>query len=759
MRTVQTWVIGAAMLACGIAGTAGAVSPGGAKAEPKLPVPLAGLSGVTTSTAPIDVDAKVMEYDRSNNVIVASSNVIVRRGAEELRADAVRVNVATSDVEAQGNVVFTRPGGVWRGDFLKYNFETREWNTGAFSSRYDPFFVWAQSSSMTNDEYLLQRAYLTTCTNAHLHEHFHITCRELRVKPGQRMLGRHAVAYLGKVPIFYFPWMYRSLSDRGVGFSVEAGYSGRMGAFLLTSTKYWMTPNLRGVTQIDGRTERGVGVGQEVGWYSDDRLSHGAIYGYYINDQGVKKDYEGQDRDLVDADRYRLRFRHSEALSGRDSFLTDFNYLSDPYVVEDFFNHEYRGGYQPQNFVTLMHRGDNYAASLSAYKRLNDFYTAVDRLPEGNLDMTRQQVGQSPFFYESRNSVAYLNKLFAEPSTNVEDYSATRFDTAHMFYYPTRNFGFLNVIPRAGYRATYYSETVEPHTTTTFGPVTLTNVTALAGGGSVTSLVTEARSNSVTVLDPQGSGVRSLVELGMETSFRAFRVLDADETIFGTGLRHVVEPYANYTFVPKPNLTPDELYQFDSVDTLTRNDSVLFGLRNRLQTKRDQRVYDFLDVDVNTTYRFEDHPDEPFADVNVDAEFRPQDWLRFYGSASYNPYTSEVDKGDLRTRFNGDIWATSLEYYYRNNESSLGSIDLSWSPNKRWTYGVYERYEFETSRLEEQGYYLTHNLDCLAYRFGVNHLPGYTRTDGSQRSDEVRVSFQIWLNAFPNVRMGTTPRS
>ncbi len=758
MRTAKAWVIGAVIFA-----TAGAWAQTQAQAQAQAQTKglfgMAGLSAISTSAAPIDIDAQVMEYDRSNNVVVASSNVVVRRGTEEIRADAMKVNVTTSDVEAHGNVVFTRPGSVWRGTFLRYNFGTGEWNTGAFSSYFDPFFVRADASAKTNEEYVLRRAYLTTCTNEYHHEHFHIQCRELRVKPGDRMLGKHAVAYLGPVPVFYFPWMYRSLADRGVGFSAEAGYSGRMGAFLLTSTKYWMAPNVRGVTQLDGRSERGVGVGQDIGWYSSDRLSQGNLYGYYINDQGVDKDYEGGDRELVDSQRYRLRFKHNQTFSTRDYFLTDVNYLSDPYVVEDFFNHEYRGGYQPQNFATLMHRGDSYAASLSAYKRLNDFYTSVDRLPEGELNFTRQQVGESPFYYESRNSAAYLNKLWDERETDEEDYSATRFDTRHMLYYPSRAFGFLNLTPRAGYEATYYSETVKRREVTTFGPVITTNVTPLAGGGAVTSLVTQMQSNTVTVLDPQGSGVRSLYELGLESSFRAFKVLDVDETMFGTGLRHVVEPYANYTFSPRPNLTPDELYQFDSIDELDRNHSIKFGTRNRFQTKRDQRVYDFLDVDLNTTYWLEDHDDEPFGDINLDAEFRPDDWITVYGSVAYGPYDSLVHQGDLRTTVRGDVWTTSVDYYYRNEDSSLLSTDISYSPNKRWTFGVYERYEFEVSRLEEQGYYVSRTLDCLGYRFGVSHLPGYTRDDGSKRDDEFRVGFQLWVTAFPNVRVGTTPRN
>ena len=37
-----------------------------------------------------------------------------------------------------------------------------------------------------------------------------------------------------------------------------------------------------------------------------------------------------------------------------------------------------------------------------------------------------------------------------------EDYDAFRFDTSHRLYYPTKHFGWLNFIPRTGYRGTWY---------------------------------------------------------------------------------------------------------------------------------------------------------------------------------------------------------------------------------------------------------------------------------------------------------------
>jgi lipopolysaccharide assembly outer membrane protein LptD (OstA) len=742
-------------------------------------------SGAATSTVPVEVNAPMLDLAEGGKVMILSGGVTITRGEETLQADTVAINKVTQMAEAKGNVVFTRqepatltpatapqaltgraagvpqtrrpPALVWRGDTFQYNLQTGEWKTGAFDSYFDPFHVSAKDSRKDGDAYVLRNAVMTTCTNAPGHYHFTMSCRRARVYPGDHFTVRHMTLRLGRVPVFYFPWWYRSLSDRAVGFSIEAGYRDRMGAFLLTTTKYWMAPTLKGATEVDYRTERGPGVGQELGWRLKHEAGNGRLYGYYAPDQGADKDY-GDGREAVDSQRYRLSFSHGQTLSPRDYFLSDLTYLSDRYLLEDFFEKEYRDGFQPQNYAMTLHRGDAYSMSLSAYKRLNDFYEAVDRLPEAAVDVQRLQIADSPFYYESRNSAAFLQKLYPEEDGEAaeEEYSAARVDTAHRVYYPTRHFGFLNLIPRAGYRGTYYSETVERSIVTQAVTVVTTNLPA----GSTTPVVSSrVETNEVTTLNPAGSDLRSLFELGMETSFRAFKVLNNDPNLFGVGVRHVVEPYANYTFSPEPNLTPDRLYRFDEIDELDSRNDVRFGLRNRWQTKRSGRVSDVADVDVFTTYSFEERDeDEPFSTVGMESEFNLADWCQIYLDGQYDLYDDGLEELNGRIRLSGGSWRGDIEQRYLLDESNLLITDLAYAPNKGWEFGLYDRFEFEDSRLEEQGVFVTRTLDCLAFRVGGSYLPGYTRDDGTEREDDYRATFQMWLTAFPNVRLGSSRR-
>jgi len=415
-------------------------------------------------------------------------------------------------------------------------------------------------------------------------------------------------------------------------------------------------------------------------------------------------------------------------------------------VRRDFFDREYRRARQPENYVTLAHRREGFTVTALANMRLNDFYGNVNRLPEVSLDVFRRQLASSSVYYESETSVAGLERVWPEDSGD-EDYSAFRLDTSHLLYQPRQLDGWLNVIPRVGYRATYYTEAPAYVDTET---VTTESVTT----AGVTNMVTTT--NIVTSQVAGDAVLRHVFELGSEVSYKAFNtfVPAADGQ---PPWRHVVEPYANYSIRFEPNVLPDELYQFDSVDTLDEVHQLTLGVRNKLQTKRDGLAVDAADVNLFTTLKLNTEDDEPMLDlINLDSEFRPAPWMLLEVDGSYSLENSVLAR--LNSRFSlvrEDLWRIGIEHRYRDSESNLLAADATFYPNQKWAFNIFGRYEFEESRLEEQGGYVQRKLDCLGIRVGASVLPGYTRSDGTEREDEYRVLLEVWLTAFPEVGLGS----
>jgi len=688
----------------------------------------------SASLGEVEIRADRLEYEADRNLLVGVGNVVVRRGQEELRADCISVNTRTRDAYATGNVIFRRGRSVWRGQELTYNFRTGRGDFGAFSAFMDPYYIRAADSErVSSNEYLLRDVTITTCESEK--PDFLVRASSARIFGDERLKARNVVVFLGPLPVFYLPVWSQKLHREKTNLDVVPGYSSKMGFFLLTAYNYRLNPVLRAATHLDYRSRRGVGVGQDFRWEDPSHGYSGKLQLYYTSDDKPYEDDEEDEKELglVDSSRYRIKLEHTQQLTARDYLTLEGQYLSDPDVLEDFFNREYRQTRQPENRVALRHRGDYFTAGLELNARINDFYEQVERLPEATLVLPQQEIPGTPFYLEAENSAAYLRRVYPDYSDR-DDYDAFRVDVHPVISYPTRHFGFLNLIPSVGGRLTWYSSSREQETVTNTVSETVTNVEA-----GVTTVVERVTNRVDTVTREAGATTRTMLELGLETSFKAFRELVPPRGNEG-GLRHVVEPYAQYTYVPEPNVTAEELYQFDSIDRLGKEHTVRLGVRNKLQTKWSGRIHDLVDADISALYRIETEGDEDsLGPLDFNVELQPVKWISADVDGRYDLGESELSRVNLsataKEAWLGDV---TLEYDYRKDRRNLAGLGINLLPEARWSLSTYWRYEFDDQRLEEQSYYLQHKTECLGLGIGYEG-----------RGDEWTIWARIWLLAFP----------
>jgi LPS-assembly protein len=668
---------------------------------------------------PVDVTADRIQYDKHAALIEAIGNAVVRRGEETLKADYIRVNVDSGEANAVGHVKMVSPDGdVWTGEKLTHNFRTHRGEVPGLKMTMDPFRLIRseKAEQLDRNTFVIHDAVITTCTNAPSHLHYSVKAKKVTLVPDDYLEARHAFWYFGSVPVLYLPYFKRTFEDRGL--SLSAGYATELGAFVKSSYRYSVGGGIESEPHLDYYTRRGLGLGEELEWDIGGRHS-GDLFAYYIHDSYPD---EGEEED-IDNNRYRLSVRHRTGLGQRDYMMGQVQYWSDEDILEDFFESEYQESAQPENYLWYSYRGNGYLGSLIARFRLNDFYTHVNRLPEASFDLFETRIGDSSFYFESRNSGGYLEKVWEEGLDN-DEYSSVRFDSANKLSAVHKAFGFLNLVPRAAYRGTYYSETLEPG--------------AAGPGSSVTSAVSKSA----------GARLRSVAEFGQKVSFKAFKPLGDGE------MRHVAEPYADYTFRSDPTVDPEELYQFDNTDTLDKEHSLRIGMRNKIQTRQGNRPFDILDINGYTIYRFERGEDEPAARyVWFDAELRPSDRsvVEFDGRWDLEESGLENFNTQLRLAAPGNEWTASAEYRYtRDTRSLLNGVFTAW-PGRDWSFETQWRYELEKSRVEEQWFYAQRNLDCMSIKSGLGIMPGYTTDTGAKKEAEWRLIFELWLTDFPGV--------
>src|SRR5262249_17840539 len=110
---------------------------------------------------------------------------------------------------------------------------------------------------------------------------------------------------------------------------------------------------------------------------------------------------------------------------------------SDPYVTRDFFESEYRRDTQPSSFAEVTYTTRNFSLDALSVIQVNNFQETIERLPDVQLTGLRQQLGVSPFFYESSSSVGYYEHAFDNHLTaGTNNFSAFRADTFHQLLLP-----------------------------------------------------------------------------------------------------------------------------------------------------------------------------------------------------------------------------------------------------------------------------------------------------------------------------------
>jgi len=678
-----------------------ASSPGFGIAPVDAPPPVEPTLGLEEEA--VEVKADKLEY--IDRLLVGEGNVTFYQQGVSIRADHVAVNPDTGDVLALGNISARRGADVWTGEELDYNFKTKKGSFGSATLFFDPVYITADEiERISTNEYVLHNATITTCSPER--PAISVRAREVRLVDETFVKAKGATLLISDVPVFYMPYYQRHFDrDR---FITVFGYGGRVGGFLLTRTTFRPTDWLTTVTHVDYRTRRGIGLGQDFKWETPG--GSGAIRTYWLRDRNPYDDDDGAPGDphydLIDNNRWRVKITHHEEIrtNAQTYFDTEFNIVSDPDIIEDFFNEEFRNEANPENYAVLQHNAGRYSANLRIDRSPNEFYDTIERVPRLGFDWYRGQIGETPLYFENMSDIGFYEHLFSSTNALPPHYRSWRYNTRNTVYWPLRFFNSLNVIPRATYQLTGYSDT--------------TNGSAQ---------------------------IRHIFEGGALTSFKAYKPLSDQSAFWGEGLRHVAEPYADYTYRYDPSVSTSELHQFDWIDALDEENSLRFGMRNLLQTRRGpNRTVNFVDSDIYTVYHF-NRGRAQFDALMGELDISFTDNIRLQFDAEYDIHRKEVDVFNTRLEVEtSDSSRLTAEYRYRStSKRSLIGAELDLFPNQKWGLNTRIRYDTRFSELEEARILVRHQFDCIGTGLGF-------RID---EDEEVQFWLQLWLSAFPTTSL------
>jgi LPS-assembly protein len=708
---------------------------------PLLPIQ----GGAKGGQIPVEINSQQTRFE--GGIAVAEGDVTVRYSDVTIYCDYAEYNPDTHDIVLRGNVRLFRDRYAFTADRAIYNLQTKAVKMSDFGGPKPPFEVTGDTIvSVKDNEYTILNGLISTSDSSK--PDYTLRARTIRIYSNDRIILSNVTMFVGRTPIFWFPYVYQSLNDQ-FSYNLAPGYNSTWGAYLLTSITFPIATDVSGTVHLDLRNSRGPALGLDANYHKDENYGHLRLYGLFDEEPNINE--TALDRVPIGSGRYRILYQSRTYITDDLAAVVDFNKLSDQYLLQDFYPNIFAYDPQPDTYFELVKRGEAYTLTAQARVQVDNFQETIERLPELSWEVVRTPLFNGPIFYEATTSAAWLHRAFAAVTGNQSvdlqsgalnpDYNTFRFDSFHQFLYPKTYFGWLSVVPSVGFRGTYYSTT---------GSFTESDPSNPLPEGQLTE---------------NGGRVRFAFNTDIEASFKVSKVYEGiQERWLGLdGLRHVMQPYADFSWVSQPTVPPSDILPFDqyvpstrlqpidfpqylSIDSLDRWTILRLGLRNRFQTRRDFLTLNWLDVDTYFDVDFDNPlaqvvpatttsvsrtnpvapPKELFSNVFNRVRFQPVPWLYL----SVDSQIPLLDSGfwEVNTSFDWTV-SPNLELrvghqYLQSNPYYVDSSELNFYSylrlNDNWGFSIFEDYEFKTGILNQQTYSIHRDLSSWVGALGLN---------------------------------------
>ncbi|MBI4422357.1 MAG: LPS-assembly protein LptD [Elusimicrobia bacterium] len=278
-----------------------------------------------SSPSAVQFEARTFDYDRAEAEMHLRGDVRVWDATWTIRAQEAWLDLETREGRVLGPLQVDDGLSRVEGDSGRFEFGSRTGEVSDASAYYAPWRIRASEARLDEKRELWYRgAVFSSCSEGKLAEpksadpHYHFRASRVHVRPKRYLVARNVRFYLGRVPLFYTPVLWKSLRPRRLLRTRFApGYDRRNGPFTRTSTLYSFHPAMQGKLFLDYYSRPGFGAGNELQYFASED-GRGAAYGYAIRD------------DLTRTQRWALLGDHFQALSSTYSAQARLQAQSDP---------------------------------------------------------------------------------------------------------------------------------------------------------------------------------------------------------------------------------------------------------------------------------------------------------------------------------------------------------------------------------------------------------------------------------------------
>ena len=772
------------------------------------------LSEVAERLGGADIDAKKgVTFDKAAGSLVWDGGIHLKSEAMEIFAERAEYVVEQENLVITGDVSVYKDGMIYRGEKAIYSSKTNQLDASGMRSSLEPRApIWFKSSSFnsstTGDVEVVNANGMELTTEDSSDPGFHLKASEVKIFPEDRIVFKNLKAYIGDTPVFWLPYLSQPLQEEQ-GYTFTPGYRTNVGTFLLNQYGDTIGDHSLIKYKLDGYSSRGIGAGFDIlSRKFKDTTKEGQNFGkfnfYWINDTNPLEGgvASNEDRTGVDANRYRVNLQHRVYLPGpeaSDLFIDlDLNKLSDEFFYQDFFPWEFREDPTPDNVINIVKTHERGELSVLTRLQLNDFYSTDTRLPEIALDAVKQPLGGTGIFYSSNSSFGILEDrlgasdkaaltkridqieaLLAADAAGIPLDEATTKDGKKVNVNTVGN-GILK--PGEKFKLSQADDILSQlrseaneskfnrfHTYHEFS-----HPSTIGGAVTLTPRLGVGFTNYSSISGPQPLNTsRAILAAGLETSTKFSKTYDdiVIPSLGINGIRHVVQPYLNWSFVNADDQgkefagidrlvrstepRPLDVNNYTAVDSLRSWNIVRAGVFNRFQTKRNGGSYNWLETNTYMDAYIEDpESNRSVSNLYNEINFQPVQWMRFRVDSQLPVGGGENSFSQINTRVTfqptrelefaiGHRFLKDHPYF---QDSSLIDLSTYYRINDNWGVSAYERFEADDSTLEMQQYSIHRDLASWAMSLGAVVRDNRGET-------EYGMVFSLTLKEFPGVRI------
>jgi lipopolysaccharide assembly outer membrane protein LptD (OstA) len=232
----------------------------------------------------VHLQADTIEFLRDQNLVMAKGQVHIQQGLVHLYADQIRYDVTAQDIQATGHVIWQNENEEIEAQTLNYNLRSKIGHAFNIKTTSPPWVSTGSEIDILEQKVVIKDAVTSTCDFPAGYRHFYLKADKITIYSGDYLVAENVVLYIGKVPVFYFPFFVKTIHDIRTPLSISTGQTDYLGNYVLLTTNYLFNPTSYGSLSTDYFFKKGLGLGlrHEIALNDYSVLS---LYGYGIDEK------------------------------------------------------------------------------------------------------------------------------------------------------------------------------------------------------------------------------------------------------------------------------------------------------------------------------------------------------------------------------------------------------------------------------------------------------------------------------------------